>query len=56
MMESNRLPIKCSCCGKKVMAEQVGDTIVIKARRGKIQHTAIINLTSGPTKSDTSIG
>ena len=48
-----REPIYCDCCGTAILAEQVDDTIVIKAKRNGKFHVAVVTLAHRDRKEAT---
>ena len=43
-VEQTRQMILCACCGHEILAERVGDTIVVKSKRHGRVHVAVIYL------------
>ena len=44
IVEQHRQMIPCACCGHEILAERVGNTIVVKSRRHGRVHIAVIHL------------
>ena len=38
------MPLRCTCCGTEVLAERVGDQLVISGKRHGREHVLVINL------------
>ena len=39
-----RYLIPCACCGHEILAERVGDTIVVRSKRHGRMHVAVIHM------------
>jgi len=45
MVTTEREVIRCSCCGQEILAERIGNTIVVRDRRHGKVHSVTIDLT-----------